>query len=134
MKQWIFRFGPAVIVMGIIFIVSSTPGSSIPDLGPLDHLSKKMGHLLGYALLGAAYRHAWSRNSFISRSGTVTAGLLVVLYAVIDEWHQGFIPGRNATLLDVCIDIVGGIIGIVLLPWLGKSARKSFGKKIPDRH
>ena len=34
-------------------------------------------------------------------------------YAVMDEWHQSFVPGRDASLGDVCLDMAG--IGMTLL-------------------
>lgn len=34
-------------------------------------------------------------------------------YAVIDEWHQSFVPGRDASLGDLYLDLTG--IGLTLL-------------------
>jgi VanZ family protein len=34
----------------------------------------------------------------------------VVLYAASDEFHQSFVPERTASLVDVGIDTLGGII------------------------
>jgi len=42
---------------------------------------------------------------------------VVVLYASSDEIHQAFVPGRTASVKDVCIDTAGGIIGLGLL-WI----------------
>lgn len=39
--------------------------------------------------------------------------LFILLYAIGDEYHQSFIPGRDATLRDIGIDLLGGISGIV---------------------
>jgi len=38
-----------------------------------------------------------------------------VTYAVSDEIHQYFTPGRNASALDVCIDSLGVLTGIFIL-------------------
>lgn len=35
--------------------------------------------------------------------------LLVVLFALSDEWHQTFVPGREGTLRDVGFDTIGGL-------------------------
>ena len=37
--------------------------------------------------------------------------VLVVLYAITDEFHQMFIPGRSASYIDVLIDTAGGLTG-----------------------
>ncbi|WP_442878098.1 VanZ family protein [Cetobacterium sp.] len=38
---------------------------------------------------------------------------MIIVYAVLDEYHQSFIPGREAYLRDVMIDTVGGSTGII---------------------
>ena len=38
-----------------------------------------------------------------------------VIYAISDEVHQYFIPGRNASVIDVCIDSLGVLTGIFIL-------------------
>ena len=38
-----------------------------------------------------------------------------VTYAISDEVHQYFIPGRNASIIDVCIDSLGVLTGIFIL-------------------
>ena len=129
MKLRILRWGPVVIVMGIIFVASSTPGSHLPDLGYMDYLVKKGGHLLGYALLGAAFLNALSGADQTRRAGLIKAALLVILHAFFDEWHQIFTPGRSPSLVDVCIDVVGGLIGIAFFQlmsgWFHKRRRTS---------
>ena len=95
MKEWLFRWSPAIIIMGIIFIASATSGSSIPNFGYINFLVMKGGHLSGYALLGAAFLHGLSNGGAITRSRVVITGILVVLYATSDEWHQNFTPGRH---------------------------------------
>ena len=64
MKGFLSRWGPALVLMAVIFAASATPGEDLPNAGAWDTLFKKGGHLLGYALLGAAYLRglAWSRR------------------------------------------------------------------------
>ena len=42
----------------------------------------------------------------------------IILYAISDEYHQSFIPGRDASFKDVGIDTLGGISGIVIVKLL----------------
>ena len=37
------------------------------------------------------------------------------LYALTDEWHQGFVGGRHPALLDVTIDSCGVAVGVLVL-------------------
>jgi VanZ family protein len=34
-------------------------------------------------------------------------------YAQSDEWHQSFVPGRDASLWDVLFDIAGVVAGAI---------------------
>lgn len=38
-----------------------------------------------------------------------------VFYAITDEFHQSFIPGRGPSIKDVCIDSAGVLTGIFML-------------------
>ncbi|MDH3980911.1 MAG: VanZ family protein, partial [Gammaproteobacteria bacterium] len=40
---------------------------------------------------------------------------LTALYGVLDEFHQSFVPGRNADVLDVLADASGALLGAGLL-------------------
>lgn len=37
------------------------------------------------------------------------------IYAITDEIHQSFIPGRTASARDVCIDTCGVFLGIIIV-------------------
>ena len=38
----------------------------------------------------------------------------MLLYAVIDEFRQIYIPGRNSNVKDIVIDFIGGIGGVII--------------------
>jgi len=120
MKTWIHRWGPAVLVMAIIFIASSTPASEVPGFGFWDFVVKKGGHMLGYALLAAAYYHALTNRQDSTKHRFALALCLSVLYAASDEWHQRFTPGRTASIMDVGIDAAGSLLGAAMLRWKQK--------------
>lgn len=79
------------------------------DFDWADRIVKKGGHMLGYGLLAISYWHALSYRS----GKRWLAWLLAVLYAVTDEFHQSFVPGRNASVWDVAIfDNLGALISL----------------------
>jgi len=41
--------------------------------------------------------------------------ITVILYAVSDELHQSFVPSRTASIVDVSIDVVGGILSQIAI-------------------
>lgn len=116
-RNWRARlaaWGPALLWMGGIFYLSSRstlPGPSNPFWNTL---LKKGGHAIVYALLALLYRRAL-RPALRSKAQLYsTAWLLAALYAVTDEIHQGFVPGRHATLTDWLIDGAGAALGLFL--------------------
>ncbi|MCA9961789.1 MAG: VanZ family protein [Anaerolineales bacterium] len=106
-KKWI----PALLWMVAIFVLSNQPKGAIPSFGLWDFLVKKGSHFLAYGLLAGLYW--WALRG--GKRPFPIAFLLTFLYAVSDEWHQSFIPGRNATVMDVMIDSVGGLVMLGLL-------------------
>ncbi len=112
MKNWILRWGPALLIMVIIFFFSATPANELPNFGGADTLIKKLGHASGYALLGLVYARGLNIKS---QRGVLLSWLLTILYALSDEFHQSFVAGRNSTLVDVGIDAAGSFVALALL-------------------
>lgn len=105
------RWIPALILMAVIFVSSSMPSANLPDYGVFDRLVKKGGHVIGYALLSLAY---WYGLDFDPRKRWLV-WLMAVLYAITDELHQSFTPGRQPSLADVLIfDSGGALLGILM--------------------
>ena len=114
MKDWIRCWGPAVLVMAIIFIASATPDTNLPTIGEWDLFVKKAGHMIGYALLAITIFHALNYHKGLTRSQLILAFCLAVAYAASDELHQRFTRGRNASIHDVFIDAAGAALGLAL--------------------
>ena len=114
-KKLLLLWLPALLMMATIFGFSSIPGSKLPNFGSMDLFVKKGGHLLGYGLLALAY---WAGLRFNRRRWCV-ALLLAVTYALSDEFHQSFVPGRHPSLVDaLCIDGSGAAIALGLAYWV----------------
>jgi VanZ family protein len=97
---------PLVAWAALIFVLSSQPDLST-GLGVWDTILRKAGHTVEYAVLGALLVRALG-----SARPAIAAG---IAYAATDEVHQGFVPGRHASLLDVAIDAVGVVAGVLLI-------------------
>lgn len=98
--------------MLVIFVFSAQPSSNLPHFDWLDRVVKKGGHVLGYALLALAY---WRGLQYRTDKRWI-AWLFAVLYAVSDEVHQSFVPGRSASIWDI---VVFDNLGAFLALWLG---------------
>jgi VanZ family protein len=89
----------------LIFVLSSIPDLGT-GLGGWDVLLRKLAHAAEFAILGALLVRA------LRRPGWAVA--LGIAYAVSDELHQSFVPGRQGSALDVALDSVGVVVGTVL--------------------
>ncbi len=105
----ILRWLPAFFVMGAIFIFSSRAKGELPDFQNLDYLVKKSAHVLIYGALALTYLHALRKRNY------PLAWFLTILYALGDEFHQSFVPGRRASLTDVFLfDNLGALSALLL--------------------
>ncbi len=105
---------PAIAWAAVIFAFSSVPSLGT-DLGTWDLVLRKAAHLAEYAILGALLARA-------TRSPLVAVAL-AALYAVSDEVHQTFVDGRVGAPLDVAIDTLGAIAGV--LAWSRLARRRA---------
>jgi VanZ family protein len=72
----------------------------------------KVAHALVYAVLGGLCFPAVRRTWPLARSRVVViAAFLAFLHGLTDEFHQLFVPGRNADWYDVLADGIGGLLG-----------------------
>jgi len=110
----VLRWLPACVLMTVIFMLSSLPSSEVPDFGALDFLVLHAGHFLGYALLCLAFQFALPRR-LSPGIRSIAAIMLALLYAVSDEWHQSFVPGRSQSLFDIIVDGLGASTAMFLL-------------------
>jgi VanZ family protein len=95
---------PAIFWAALIFTLSSIPHLS-SGLGTWDLFLRKGAHVTEYAILALLLARALQRE--------VPAFVLGVLYAASDEFHQSFVRGRHGAPLDVAIDSVGLLIGVI---------------------
>jgi len=106
---------PVLAWAALIFALSSVPDLGT-GLGSWDLVLRKLAHVAEYAVLGALLDRALRRP--------LPAVALGVAYAVSDELHQHFVPGRRGAPLDVLIDAVG--VGLGVLAWHRLSRRLHF--------
>jgi VanZ family protein len=115
LKAW----GPALVIMTIIFISSSRPESLLPDFHWADKLVYKTGHILGYGLLALSY---W--KGLEMRPGRQAVALtLAVAYGFTDELHQSFVPGRTASWMDLFVyDGLGALLSLLIFTYYSRAA------------
>jgi VanZ family protein len=99
------------LLMAVIFVLSAQPDLST-GLGLADLVARKIAHGLIYAALCVAWWRLLVGRLSLPQALLVAFGLTVA-YAVVDEWHQGFVPGRSPSVIDVGIDALGAGLAAV---------------------
>ncbi len=125
-KRWI----PAILVMILIFCFSSLPAQKVkqisdPEIKLLDQFASKIdpnngkniewldfGHAIGYILLVVSFVSALAQYPRV-RKPYFLALFLCFVYALTDEFHQLFVPGRSSEWKDILI--VTSAAGLALL-------------------
>jgi hypothetical protein len=119
-----------LLIMGVLYWLSSLPGTPLPDDPALYALFYWISpslqntlHVPAYVALGWAWH--WALGAWLRAPAARAIGACAIAsaYGVFDEWHQSFVPGRYASLTDVLLDIVGAMLGIGLAVWIGSRAR-----------
>lgn len=114
MRSLFSRWGPPLAWMGLIFFLSSQPDLPSAPEAWLDLLLKKGAHVLAFGLLAWLYLRALRGSAAPSDRARLVSLALAVAYAISDEAHQSFVPGRTPRVADVLIDTLGAASALVL--------------------
>jgi len=101
------------------------PSVNETQLATVHFVLRKLGHFTEYAVLAYLARRAFisSSREFLRRYWFQCAFLLIVVYALLDEFHQSFVPSRTASIYDSAIDVAGGITVLIILKLLRRNSR-----------
>jgi VanZ family protein len=106
---------PVFLYASAIFYFSSLPAVCLPPLFP--H-ADKLWHTLEYGpfgfLLVGVFLRTWGQLSLKACLGLL---FVIVLYALSDEIHQLFVPGRVFSYGDIIFDGLGSICGGMIFLW-----------------
>lgn len=102
----IIKFIPVIIWMSVIFYFSSRSTTGIGTNQTDRFIILKSFHLIEYAILAFLLLFAIYKNKL--------AIFIAYLYAISDEIHQYFVPGRTGLFRDTLIDLIGILIGIFI--------------------
>lgn len=129
-KKKLIKWVVLLLWMLVIFLFSSQPHSGettksiianiIPNittnslLDMINFIVRKSAHITEYfilALLTISLLKEYTKKQNVI---LVSSLIFCFIYAMTDEYHQSFVPGRSSLFRDVLIDTSGGILAIVL--------------------
>ena len=93
------------------------PNTSPDTLASVHFITRKIAHFTEYAILGflAARAFRTSPQPAIKQRWFWICVVLVVLYALMDEYHQSYVPSRTASIFDSLIDMAGGLTALIIV-------------------
>jgi VanZ family protein len=134
-RERVIRYVPLLIWIGVIFFLSSNNGSmqeTSTFIGPLLHFLfpnapeatiqtyhgfiRKCAHFSVYFVLAVLAVRAFLPMRMGQRVAAAMA--IVALVASLDEYNQSFEASRTSSVLDVLLDCVGGVFGILTATFL----------------
>ena len=83
------------------------------EFSVFSHFVRKSAHFIAYLILGVLSLHAIDKEKNPTVRWFIKAFLICVLYAMSDEFHQLYVPGRSGELRDVLLDSTGSLVGIL---------------------
>lgn len=98
------------LTVTIINIIEKVAPNLEVEFDAFDYFVRKNAHFFAYLILGLLVANAM-RNGQANRSFAAIS--LCVLYALSDEFHQTFIPGRAGQWMDILIDSAGSVFGVL---------------------
>lgn len=128
-RTFFFYYLPAILWMAGIFYLSDQSGWPRGSLEIGEYLVRKGAHVFEFFVLTiVVFRVVWHHLFRWPVQAFLFAGLVTLLYAVIDEFHQCFVVNREGKLSDVGIDLIGIGLAIGIIYWLYKKNNKYSNK------
>lgn len=93
---------------------------NINNIKLLSLIIRKLAHFTEYFILGTLVYNAinnYNKKKYV-------AIIICILYAISDEIHQIYVPGRSCQILDILIDSIGSINGIYITILINKYISK----------
>ena len=100
--------------MLLIFFLSSQ--SSLPAVSFFPGADLLL-HAVFYAILCVFLARSFTDPRIRNWNRVILLTVLVTAYGITDEFHQSFVPGRDASIWDVLADNVGGFLAAAMLFW-----------------
>ena len=143
-REMAIFWGPVLVWMALIFIVSSINTWTVFEGPPLLKALRKGAHIFEYSVLAlllgraivstAAMRGERITRPLLAFAWWVGASLSAV-YAITDEIHQGLVPGRKFHVGDIAIDALAAVAALGIW-YIVRSRRLALDANLynPEQH
>jgi len=104
---------PVLAWAGLIFYLSSQSVLAGLEINVLDFIFKKSAHMFVYFVLYFLTFRAELMINEQRKNRWLVPIIICLLYALSDEFHQSFTPGRHASFRDIGFDSLGVLIAFM---------------------
>ncbi|MFC1649181.1 VanZ family protein, partial [Patescibacteria group bacterium] len=111
LRAWL----PFILWGVLIFTFSSLPTTPTTEIYWQDFVIKKSAHIIEFFVLTLLLFKALRFEGVPIHKTFWSIVVFGVFYAITDEFHQSFTPGRQPTLRDVLIDTTGILLAVYFL-------------------
>ena len=107
---------PPLLWLALIYYVSDQPTLPRTTEPLLNRVLFGLAHALEYAVLAwLLWRPLTAKGTIKDWRRSAAILLLCALCALLDEYHQSFVPGRMADWVDVTTDTAGALLALLAL-------------------
>jgi VanZ family protein len=128
-RLYVFR----VLTVGwmmLIFFLSAQASLQTP---PLFSGADLLAHAVFYAVLGVFLARSMVPPRVVTWKRVLLLTVLVAAYGITDEYHQLFVPGRDASGRDILADGLGGFLAAWMLFWWGRRTVNNSQPVMPNK-
>jgi len=126
-----------LLYMAFIFILSSIPATEDNRMAGvyIQPTLQNILHIPLYAVLAWLWMRAFTHNGLKAYSLRLIAWTLVIViaYALFDELHQYFVPGRYISVADLSLNALGCMLGLSVYMFTKKPLADSINKPVDSK-
>lgn len=116
------KYYSLITVIGFAFFIFFL--SSISELKSgldttLDIILRKIAHATEFGILNYLIFLALINFKILTKKSLLFSLIFTLMYAISDEFHQSFVPGREMAFLDFLVDSTGIALSFYLI-WLSR--------------
>lgn len=101
-----------------------SPKERADKIEDLQRPIRKLAHVTIYTLGGAITLIFVDKFNTTNKKKVIYSLVFCIIYAVFDEIHQYYVPGRSSEIRDVLIDTIGASLGIFIAQVIINRKRK----------
>jgi VanZ family protein len=124
LPRWFRALPPLLIAAALWWLSSRSPAPGEHPAVIMQYLHN-CAHIVAYGSLGLVTLLALAHVGDCGGRHVVLATLLAAVYGVVDELHQSFVPGRDASVADATTDLVSALMLAVTAHWLLADSARS---------